>query len=118
MPPPSALFVRSTSRWTAASSVTSVGSTSVRRPSFSTSRASVSSGPRSRAANATCAPSRASARQISAPMPLAAPVTMATRPSRLPLIERDRYRRRAAIQRSIFASSTLSGMPPSSSTAS
>src|SRR5882724_412910 len=84
MRPPSSVFVRSTSRCTAASSVTSVGSTSALRPSFSTSRASASSGARSRAASARCAPSRARPRQISAPMPLAAPLTMATRPSRLP----------------------------------
>src|SRR5947209_383381 len=84
MRPPSSVFVRSTSRWTAASSVTSVDSTRARRPSFSISPASFSSGAASRAASARCAPSRARARQISAPMPLAAPLTMATRPSRLP----------------------------------
>src|SRR5439155_2114687 len=84
MRPPSVFLVRSTRRCTAASSVTSVGSTSARRPSFSIAPESFSSGATSRAASARCAPSRARATQISAPMPLAAPVTMATRPSRLP----------------------------------
>src|SRR5437773_4314142 len=84
MRPPSAAFVRSTSRCTAAASVTSADSPRARGPSCSISPASFSSGAASRAASARCAPSRARARQISAPMPLAAPLTMATRPSRLP----------------------------------
>ena len=45
-----------------------------------------------RAATATAAPSRANRRAISAPMPRLAPVTMATLPSRMPMVITPRVR--------------------------
>ena len=76
---PNVSRARATSRSTAGSSVTSVGTAIALRPIALISTPSASSGPTSRAAIVRFAPSRASVRQISRPMPFAAPVTTAIR---------------------------------------
>ena len=70
-------FAFSTMAFTCLSSVTSVDTVSARRPRARTCSATSSSAPMSRAVSNTSAPSRASVSVIAAPMPLAAPVTMA-----------------------------------------
>src|SRR5262245_49556144 len=64
---------------TSASTVMSVGTASTAPPSCAISPATASSAARSRAAITTLAPSMAKARAMALPMPLLAPVTMATR---------------------------------------
>ena len=49
-----------------------------------TSAAAASPGPSAKSATTTCAPSEANRRAVSRPIPLAAPVMTATRPSNLP----------------------------------
>ena len=68
---------------TSASEVTSQPTTKALRPRERTSSATASSAAVSRAASTTSAPSRARVVVIAAPMPFAAPVTIAFLPSSL-----------------------------------
>ncbi len=60
--------------------VISVGTASARPPSRSISAASCCNRSARRAANTTVAPARANARAVASPIPLDAPVTIATPP--------------------------------------
>ena len=80
MRPSNTSSARATMARTSASEVTSQPTAKASRPRERTSSATASSGAVSRAASTTSAPSRASVVVIAAPMPFAAPVTIAFLP--------------------------------------
>ena len=79
---PNSAAARSTSANTASRSATSVATASARPPSRPIRATSSSRRPARRAATATTAPASASAMAVARPIPLDAPVTMATLPAR------------------------------------
>ncbi|HVC63201.1 MAG TPA: hypothetical protein VND19_22915 [Acetobacteraceae bacterium] len=78
---PNAASTASAARATAPASDTSSGSAIARTPMAAISDRARSSGSGWMSASATCAPARASARQMPRPMPFAAPVTNAVLPA-------------------------------------
>lgn len=77
---PKSLIVRLTSASSCVPSVTSVGTASAWRPSFLISSATLNRRVAPRAASTTLAPASESSIAVARPMPLEAPVTIATCP--------------------------------------
>ena len=109
---PNSWTARATSASQAAASVTSVGTTSARRPTAATAAATSRRSDSVRAASTTSAPASARPTAIPRPMPSPAPVTMATFPV---TVKRSRITPGATLSARCAARREQRGRPPRAS---